>query len=287
MATTDYNLQVKISELNELVRQLRIRTAQLVNLTLDPDENFVYITMAFLNRMMSHADSVQRLEGRRDALLIGRSALEGYAVYFWISQSVRLRNSRALKYRQIGHINMLIRYEKVIEALKGHSKRAEREKLKRKHRAYSKWIATYCKPVLRQSDLRRLEGGFPRKSRNKRDPLYQDYIKRLVGSKATLRTLIANAERRTGKIREEAYRRAYNDFSQFHHWEPIGLPTTWDEQSERVVYGAEDPLTYSHALAAVYVCLSEMTKLAANSLRKEHLAQQILQLDARFETLYA
>jgi hypothetical protein len=258
----------RIDRVIDNIRLLKQRAQPILELTVSHSEHYNIVVMSFLSRMIGQINTIMAIRPRKDADLITRSMVEAYALLNWMSRVKRSRSTRARRYRAIFYVNLLVRYDQIIE---GCASRAEKKKYRAIRAGFVKQVTKNAKNVLDQKEIAEILAGRPMP--------FKDFWRRLTGKKTKMRDLFRLAEKQRGRITEEAYRRYYALLSQSHHWEPLSLDTEWDEKKELVTYSEESEDTYFRALSIAYVTLSETIKIAANAFRKEEISHALSHID--------
>ncbi len=263
----------RIGRINDNIRFLRKEADKLTSLTVGSDEYYNVVVLGFLNRMSSQIGTVQEIPFRKDALLIARSVLEGYVILNWLSRNVRERRRRVQRYREIHRLNLLVRYDQIIEGMKAGTveQRKEKRRLKKVRTAFVGQIVTECTHVLSVKDIEAIRAG-------KALP-HKEFLERLIGKRTSIRKLFRLAQKQKGTISGEAYRRGYGPLAQYHHWAPISLDVEWDPESRTTSHTPEDESAYFRALDLCYISFSETIKIVARAFRKDEIAVAVGAID--------
>jgi hypothetical protein len=243
---------------------------ELQNFAVDPANDYQVVSHAFYSRMRWHCDKILDDKNSKSAFLHGRSLLEGYAIFKWISDDNKDRDRRAHRYRALFWLNKIQSFD-----------RASRQGKKLATSERDRWITHLesCNPLpVTEDELAKIKRGD--------EVPFREFIQRLTEDRdMKIRELFKIAEMRTGQIPNEVYRNLYNELSQFQHWEPISLDVEPGE-SGGLAFQAEDEVGYSLCLEIVFACLSQVAIYLLQGRGLNERSFQIMNIQSNFVETY-
>ena len=167
------------------------------------ESHFAQASVAFLSRMMQHAENLIKIGETLDAWLIARSALEGFVLYAWMATDPNSREEKATEYGEVAYIE-------------GHSLGI------RLNRYTGTKFSEFNKAVQERAQLNNgIEVEEAIRIASGREAFAKSYLERITGK--SLKQLFdeLDASLHADELHKSIYELHYSMFSGYHHWSPL------------------------------------------------------------------